>query len=123
VCLGILALAVAFHLGAQYGQAHYVDHSTTGVIGAEVHGDGDGFLLLDNGEVWHWNEGNQEWYPDVSPPMPVSEIKFWHHGTLVDMNNQIWHQVGGEWYNRGIPPGLVAAQPTTWSQIKAGFGE
>jgi hypothetical protein len=45
VCLGMLALVLAFHLGAQYGQAEYVDHSTTGVIGAELSYNGDSWLL------------------------------------------------------------------------------
>ena len=124
VCFGTLALAVAFHLGAQYGQAGYVDHSTSGVIGAELSYNGDSWLLLDNGEVWHWNEGNQEWVAHVSPPISVSQIKFWTERVVLDGADQVWVYSGGQWFNRGAPPGgATLTQPTTWSQIKAEFGE
>ena len=33
VCLGVLALVVASQLGAQYGQADYVDHTMNGIVG------------------------------------------------------------------------------------------
>ena len=123
VCLGILALIAAFHLGAQYGQAEYVDHSTTGAVGAELSGNGDSFLLLDNGEVWHWNEGNQEWVAHISPPIPLSQIKFWIERVIVDSADQVWVYSGGQWLNRGAPPGgATLSHPTTWGQIKAEFG-
>jgi hypothetical protein len=124
VCLGILALTAAFHLGARYGQAGYVDHSTTGIVAAEVRSDGDVYVLLDCGEVWEWNRGNQEWSQHVSAPIPVSEIKFWHQLGVIDTNNQLWEEVGGQWFNRGTPPiGASSTHPTTWGRIKAEFGE
>ena len=53
VCFGILALVVAFHLGAQYGSASIVDHSTTGIVAA-CYANGH-YVLLDSGEVWRFN--------------------------------------------------------------------
>jgi hypothetical protein len=124
VCFGMLALMMAFHLGARYGYANYVDHSMAGVVAAEIHGSGDGFLLFDNGEVWEWEEyTSQQWSQWPSPPVPVSDIKFWHHRTLVDTDNQLWHEEGGEWFNRGGPPGGVGTEPSTWGSIKARWRE
>ena len=46
VCIGVLALAGALHLGAHSGSAGYVDHSRTGVVAYFR-----GTVLLDNGET------------------------------------------------------------------------
>ena len=51
-CIGIMALAVAFHIGAEYGKASIVDHSTSGVV-ALLTGSGKQ-VLLDNGELWNF---------------------------------------------------------------------
>jgi hypothetical protein len=123
VCFGMLALVVAFHTGAQYGSASIVDRSTTGIVAAETRADGDTHVLLDNGEVWEWNKGNQQWSQQASAPMPVSEIKFWHQLGLIDTDNQLWDEFGGEWFNRGTPPGHVSTQSVTWGDIKGEFGD
>ena len=51
VCLGILALVLAFHLGARYGEAGYVDRFADGMV---ARGGGyamtTGYFLLSNGE-------------------------------------------------------------------------
>lgn len=120
VCLGILALAVAFHLGAQYGQAGYVDHASTGIVGSS----GSDVLLAD-GEVWHRNSRGDAWEQesDLTVPMPVAEIKFWSQHRIVTSSDETWSLEDGSWHNLGTPPGGVSTQPATWSQIKAEFGE
>ena len=60
VCLGLLALAVTFHLGAQYGQAGYVDHSTTGIVSAYGnYPDQYTHVLVDNGQIWSYDRGTR----------------------------------------------------------------
>jgi len=120
VCFGALALMLAFHLGAQYGGADtIVDHTTAGIVAADLQSDRDAYVLLDNGEVWDWNEGNAEWSQHASSPIPVSQTKFWTWGLMIDADNQVWTESGGQWFNRGTPPGGVAAEPSTWGNIKA----
>ena len=126
VCLGILALAVAFHLGAQYGHADYVHHHDTVIIGMTLGGD----YLLDNGELWTWNSSQGlQLHVDTdllaSSGVPVSQIKFIESGdTFITTNDELWHYDYLGWHNCGSPPaGPVATEPTTWSRIKAEFGD
>ena len=120
VCLGILALAVAYHLGAQSGEASYLDHSMTGVVAA----DGN-FILLDNGEVWDRTPSQDDWmpHPHLAPPVPLADIKFWGPGAIVTQADDLWMYDDGQWVNFGAPPGYSLTNPTTWSRIKAEFGE
>ncbi len=91
VCLGILALVLAFHLGARYGQAGYVDHSATGIV--VLSGD---ILLLDTGEAYEVGTNEDPWRPrpDYTPPVPVSEIRFWGGYFLSTYSNEVWHRGG-----------------------------
>jgi hypothetical protein len=121
VCLGILALVGAFHLGARYGGAQsYVDHSSGGIVAFHPSS-----VLLESGEVWDCSGILSGWtrQADRDPPVPVSEIKFWERDTFVTMSNEMWHREGTEWVNYGSPPGVVANQSTTWGEIKAKLGE
>jgi hypothetical protein len=122
VCLGILALAVAFHLGARFGHAEYVDHSATGIVA--VAGD---ILLLDSGDAYEIGTSQDPWRPrpEYKPPIPVSEVRYWGPNFVCSVSNEVWHREGdGIWYNYGSPPaGPTPVQPTTWGQIKAEFGE
>ena len=79
VSTGVLALAVAFHLGAATAQTSIVDHGTTGVVAAFWRNTENVLVLDENGTDWSvspsgWNEN-----PDGMTPLPVSvqEIKFW----------------------------------------------
>jgi hypothetical protein len=125
VCLGILALAVAFHLGARCGCASIVDHSTTGIIAHS-----SSFVLLESGEIWRCEDspfGTWTQYVECTPPVPVSQVKFWDPFHIVTQSDEVWwYFESGEhsgWNSFGTPPGGVATQPTTWSRIKAEFGE
>ena len=122
VCLGILALAVAFHLGAQYGRADtIVDHATEGIVALD-----QTYVLLANGEVWEICGIPRDWYrkADKDPPIPVSEIKFWAPTSLVTISNEMWYRTDAAgWVNFGSPPGGVLTQSATWGAIKAQFSE
>ena len=126
VCFGLLALAVTFHLGAQYGQAGYVDHSTTGVVSAIFDSVNWTAVLMDNGQVWRGDAGGRwEFQPRYSPPIPVSQVKFWGYYWVISENNDLWaaHSYDAGWSNVGSPPGGVAVQPSTWGSIKAQFNK
>ena len=119
VCFGLLALAVTFHLGAQYGQAGYVDHSTTGIVAVGDQGTNGAlnYLLLDNGEVWSCPFGT--WVLLQHLPVAVSDIKFFGRSWFVTSANEYW--IGGQ--NYGAPPGVVATHASTWGSIKAQFNK
>lgn len=125
VCLGILALVVAFHLGAQYGSASVVDRSQTGIIACHREGTGVA-VITDNGQtysldsIFGWSDG-------FGLPVPASEVKFYDRISVVTYSNDVWVYDSSHyeepWQNFGPPPGYTATQPTTWSEIKAEFGE
>jgi hypothetical protein len=128
VCLGILALTLAFHLGAQYGKAEtMVDQSGTGIVAVYTQRAGPAIdALLDNGEVWsYWMGAGWEHSPSgYDTPIAPSEIKFWTLTRFVSQSNELWVHGGGVWTNYGAPPtGPSLTQPTTWSRIKAEFGD
>jgi hypothetical protein len=84
VCLGILALTVAFHLGASSA----ISQGTGLVVGiaATERGDPKVFAITDGGDCYY---------------RPPAE----------------------DWRFYGNIFGSVATEPTTWSKIKAEFGE
>lgn len=87
VCLGILMLAVAYHLaiGPQAAESQEDERPVLMSGDALV---GTLWVMTDQGNLYQWG-GGSNWYPQ------------------------------GRW--TGMPP--TEAQPTTWSQIKAEFGE
>ena len=126
VCLGILALAVAFHLGARCGKAEtMVDHSGSGIVAIYTGRMGPAIdVLLDNGEAWWYMSGWEHPSATYDTPVSPSEIKFWTLTRFVTHSNELWVHGGGIWTNYGAPPtGPSLTEPATWSQIKAEFGE
>jgi hypothetical protein len=118
VCFGVLALMVAFHIGAEYGKASIVDHSMPGIIAS--HREGSLFaVLMEDGQVWGFD--GSEWnLSDDPPPVAPTEIKFWHGTYFVTYNDELWHiPPTGGWTNHGSPPtGPTVVQPTTWGAMK-----
>jgi hypothetical protein len=123
VCVGILALTIAFLLGAQFGRAEYVEPSATGILAASEYYNRT-YVLTDNG-VFGWNEADRGWYlPDNGLPMPVSQVKFLiHSGAFISKANDLWYYDGYAWVNEGPPPGgaPTPTEPSTWGSIKARF--
>jgi hypothetical protein len=120
VCFGILGLAVAFHLGALYGNASIVDHSMTGIIASHREGNKVA-VLLENDAVWSFN-GDSWNLSNAQPPVAPGDIKFYHGIYLVTYDNELWYiaSAGGDWVNYGSPPaGPTLNRVTTWGRIKA----
>jgi len=125
VCFGILALALAFHLGAQYGHAEYVDPSATGLVAVANTVSGPR-ALDENGTWWRWAGSYHVWDPVQGTllPVPPSEVKFIvDESMFIAVNNDTWCREGDSypWVNYGPPSGMTAAQPSTWGSIKAQF--
>jgi|GEM_PF-2288175 len=125
VCIGIMALAVTFHIGAEYGRASVVDHSMTGIVavaGVQGSNGGEIYVVLDDGQTY-WRNVAHDWSTAWALPIPVSEVKFWNHSWCVSNDNEVWFGEAGVWTNFGTPPGLVSTEPTSWGKIKAEWGE
>ena len=121
VCVGLMALAVTFHVGAMYGRADtHVDHETSGIIAYTALND-ISYVLLDNGEVWMWDRYSG-WMllQETTLPVPISQVKFWSAYSLITYDNELW-----AWgFNYGAPPtGPTPTSPTTWGKIKVEFQE
>jgi hypothetical protein len=125
VCLGILALVTAFHIGAQYGAATIMHPSETGILACSKHYTAAWAVLLDSGDAYAFETSTRQWEQIASTPIPLSEIKFWASHYVISNDNELWVYYPGtdEWYNAGTPGGGMATHPTTWSRIKAEFGE
>ena len=127
VCVGLLALTVAFLLGAQFGRAEYVDHTTTGLIAACAEGPGGFFALGENGGLYEFMGRDRQWYDyGQSLPVPASEVKFFvSYNCFISVRNEAWYRDGlaEPWLNLGGPPGLTSTQSATWGSIKAQFNK
>ena len=126
--VGLLCLAIAFHLGASTANTCYVDHTCRGAV-AHTHGRNSGVKILDeDGVVWSVSE-NQGWQADTDvPPFPCApvEIKFFEVSgqgcSVVTFCNQVWIWDGhGGWEDCGVWPGDTAVEASSWGRIKAGY--
>jgi hypothetical protein len=130
-CLGVLALAVAFHLGAQYGNASGACPEIAIETGMLGHGEqiplpvyGDGTEALEEECVWmaarrHLHAGHNS--------MLGFECKALSDRTI----HYRQYTIEGQYYDshaqyliiavRGSGPSTT--QPTTWGDIKARFAE
>ena len=122
--LAILALALAFHLGAESAKSGYVDHSSVGVVA--VSPDGNPYVLDENGVVWLIDVPSG-WRDDISAPslpVPVSQVKFWTPNMFITYDNHAWRTADDEWVDMGAwPGGAVATEKRSWGRIKADFKE
>ena len=117
VCIGIMALAVTFHVGAQYGKASIVDPTPSGIVAQY-----SPHVLVENGEVYRWEQDHWLHLDGFDVPLPVSDIKFWTAGTFVTQAGEVWYVGEGSWENVGSPPvGPTPTPPSTWGKIKAKF--
>jgi hypothetical protein len=67
VCIGVLALTIAFHLGATLGSASIVDHDAIGIVAMTGTGD----LLMADGTAWDTPNPETGWNrrEDIEPPL------------------------------------------------------
>lgn len=108
-------------------QASMVDHGATGIVAQ------DGPWCLDqNGNVWISYLSDPPvptgtcWQAHTSwnPPMPVSEIKFWSHESIITTSDHEWSKQGTNdpWVDCGAWPGVpLATEQSTWGKIKSTF--
>ncbi len=121
VSLGILALSIAYHLGAQKATASIASGQIVGLWGSHAH--------TAAGEVWRIGPPNWTREPTWDLPVPVSEVKFIDAGepwvaaaTLITQADEAWVLSGTQWYNLGVfPGGSTASKSTTWGEIKGRF--
>ena len=88
-------------------------------------------ILVEDGSVWefNWESG---WVSNsfVSPPCPVTDVKFWGINVVITKSNDLWaYNAKGdnypyylEWHNYGPWPGSsVPAEESTFGKIKSLF--
>lgn len=129
-CFGILALVVAFHLGAQYGQAS--SYGSDIAIGIGNIGHNQQIPLP------YYPDGTQATQDECTWIVAPWELRSGHNSTLgfkcQGKANRIvgFTQVTieGTYYDSiaryliiGVRGGASVTQPATWGKIKAEFGE
>ena len=119
----LLAVAGAYHLGADTASSDYIDHYSTGVVAA-TSTTGDPLALDENGIVWKVDLSRNWVESSVNPlPVPVSQLKFWDETIVVTTDNTLWRYLHG-WQDCGQwPGGASATEQATWSAIKARYKE
>lgn len=124
--VAILALALAFHLGATTANSTYVDPADMGVIAVWGNPGTNPRVLDENGVLWVVDE-NFGWLLSSEvppPPMPVNQITFWDPGTIVTVDDHVWRRPGGsgDWVDCGAWPGSGSpVEQTSWGRIKASY--
>jgi hypothetical protein len=119
VCLGILALAVAHHLGARSAQGQATQFRMVEELVAVV---GDKVYLLDAAnEPYGWKE-----LPGLGldlPPVPKNTIVSYSRngGTTVTESGEGWQKVSGTWVSLGFLPGVTGVENTSWGAVKARY--
>jgi hypothetical protein len=124
VSLGVVALAVVFHLGAKSAQSQ-----SAGQVGAVRFGATLSLVAASNGDVYldhHASDGSgAAWtlvghIPTTSPIVGIGNedgnnvLAYGSNGDLFSSTN-----FGSTWQRRGNMFGAVSTMPTTWGRIKA----
>jgi len=119
VSLGILALSIAYQLGAGSVRADFDDSTNSPIVG--MHGDN---VLDRNGEVWSLFSLSWDRRPTQDPPVPISEIRFWQVNQLITHDDVAWAWSGYpdfEWVNIGPYPGTVSVEAESFGSTKGRF--
>jgi hypothetical protein len=124
VSLGILALAVAFHLGATSakGQAG-AGPQVAGVTGSGVV---SAAIVDAAGYIWATAGLNNPVFGPIAPPSSTRIIaigagEYGAHIFIVNEGGEFWEWTGSSWLlQHSFPSGPpTAAERTTWGRIKA----
>jgi hypothetical protein len=119
VCLGILALAVAHHLGARSAQGQATQFRMIEDLVAVV---GDRVYYLDpiNDPVG-WKE--LPWGGLDLPPVPKNTIvSYSRNGSItITDSGEGWRRVSGVWESLGFLPGVTGVENTSWGAVKARY--
>jgi len=124
--VGVLCLTLAFAVGRMTAEgptpvaASIIDPSACGIVGWDY----DGHMIDENGTAWGANQYGWFTVEYQTPPVPVSQIKFWAHNIFLTVDNEYWHYFdhGTGWISYGVwPGGPSPAEKTTWSKLKSEF--
>jgi hypothetical protein len=119
LCLSLSAL-IGLHIGHKTACAGHVNHNTSGLVAIQS------FSLLDEyGVAWSIND-NYEWISTSvqTPPIPVSQIKFWSVGFFVTTDNVAYKWSGDTWVNCGLwPGGTVETKQESWGNLKGKYNK
>jgi hypothetical protein len=118
VSLGILALAIAYTLGANSAGAQ-------GRSGAILMMDHNGWVIDSAEQVWNIGAnipGVWDREPVYDPPVPLSEVQLWSAHALVTSDGHGWYNNGGGWVDCGPHPGgPVPVEGSSVGAIKAAY--
>jgi len=117
VCIGLLALAIAFEMGAHTAGAQSPGFRLLSegivVIGESVYGlhtssPPYGWRLFPDGEF------------DLPPVAPSTLISYSSGQIAITESGEGWGKVGGVWTNLGPIPGTPTVK-TSWGQVKTKY--
>jgi hypothetical protein len=119
ISLGVLALAIAWNLGAMNARADW-DPGGSGCI-AGLHWR---YVYDYLGRCWHVSESGA-WNPEpgLDIPVPAAQVKFFEDMVLVTTTDQVWHHVSTGWELADPFPGCggTALEKSSWGGIKKQF--
>jgi hypothetical protein len=115
VCIGLLALAMAYHLGSRSTYAAYDPEVRGRIIG--VRGD----ECVDRfGEAWHLDGDGWVRQEGADLPVPISDVKFLGERILITVNDHGWYYDSGKWVLVGeFPSDRVLPEGETWGSQPA----
>lgn len=127
---GVLCLILAFAIGRMTAEgptsavAGYVDQSACGIKAVDAPTQDILCLLDEDGGSWAVAEGyGWENSPSDTPPVSVSEIKFWTRRFVVTTSDEVLYNAAAGWMSLGFWPGGEPSKmdESTWSELKAEF--
>ena len=138
VSLGILALAIAYNLGAERARADWDATAPGQIIGGGMNNVNDSRWYTATGEAWTldrhgWERG--EWEARTDLPVPANQVKFlnFEGGSggfgvhLITVDDVGWtihtaHPTHGEWTEVGpFPGGPVTVDPQSFGKTKGSY--
>lgn len=124
VSMGILALMVAYHLGAVKATASFSSGQIVGLWGYHAH--------TEAGDAWALYPSTWSRDPAYDLPVPVSDVKFiggdrdggaW----LVTRSDEGWVRYDAGWQSLGSFPGgptsVPPMSPVSWGEVKGQFAD
>jgi len=118
ICAGILMLTIAMNIGTESARADFDPDAGGPIVSYST-----GYCLLTNGECWAPSLAGWARFPNLDPPVPLSEIAFWETTQLITTNGDYWEYNGATWTNFGGPPEGTPASSSNWSQLKGSYGK
>jgi hypothetical protein len=117
VCCGVLALVLAYAMGANQAEGQAGSFRLLSISYAAV---GDKVYHLETlNPPLGWRE--LPYLGDDLPPVPVSSLVAFGSGLAVTDSGEGWDRTSGGWVSLGFLPGVSAVENTTWGSVKARY--